>query len=263
MSRVTARTLQQMKSEGRKFAALTAYDSTFARLIDEAGIEMILIGDSLGMVLQGHDSTLPVTIDNMVYHTACVARATTRALVVADLPFMSYSTTEQTLANSAALMRAGAHMVKLEGGAWLAEPIAQLTRSGVPVCAHLGLTPQSVNVFGGFRIQGRDAEQARRILDDARTLIAAGAVLLVLECVPRDLAARITASVHIPVIGIGAGVETDGQVLVMHDMLGLNPHPPRFVRDFLADSDDIPGAFRAYADAVRHGSFPASEHGFD
>lgn len=263
MPRVTTRTLHQLKVEGRKFTSLTAYDSTFARLIDEAGVEVILIGDSLGMVLQGHDSTLPVTIADMAYHTACVARTTVNALVIADLPFMTYATSEQTLTNAAALMRAGAHMVKLEGGAWLAETIDLLTRRGVPVCAHLGLTPQSVNVFGGFRVQGRNAEQARLIFDDARTLVDAGAALLVLECVPRDLAARITQSVDAPVIGIGAGADTDGQVLVMHDMLGLNPRPPRFVRDFLADSDNIPAAFRAFAEAVRDGSFPAPEHGFD
>jgi 3-methyl-2-oxobutanoate hydroxymethyltransferase len=263
MKAVTIRTLQEMKRERKRFCCLTAYDASFARAAAHAGIETILVGDSLGMVLQGHTSTIPVTIDDMVYHTRCVSRGAAPALVIGDMPFMSYATPEDAMRNGALLLQAGAHVVKLEGGEWLADSVRKLSERGVPVCAHLGLTPQSVNSFGGFVVQGRDPAQARRIVDDARALADAGAVLLVLECVPRALAAEVTALIPIPVIGIGAGSATDAQVLVMHDMLGLNPRPPRFVRNFMAGAADIAGAFATYAAAVRDGSFPAPEHGFD
>lgn len=263
MKAVTIRTLLDLKRQGQRFCCVTAYDASFARAAESAGIETILVGDSLGMVLQGHSSTLPVTVADVAYHTRCVSRAVTRPMVIADMPFMSYGSTGDTLNNAAELMRSGAHMVKLEGGAWLFDSVRALTERGVPVCGHLGLTPQSVNSFGGWIVQGRDPEDAERIFRDAHGLQEAGASMLVLECVPRALAARVSASLSIPVIGIGAGPATDAQVLVMHDLLGMNPRPPRFVRNFLADGGSIQGALEAYARAVREGSFPAQEHGFD
>jgi 3-methyl-2-oxobutanoate hydroxymethyltransferase len=263
MKAVTVRTLRDMKREKRRFSCVTAYDASFARVAEAAGIETILVGDSLGMVLQGHPTTLPVTVADMCYHTASVSRAVSRPLVIADMPFMSYSSQADALENASRLMRAGAHMVKMEGGAWLAGTVRALTERGVPVCGHLGLTPQSVNSFGGWIVQGRDPEDAQRILADAAELQNAGAAMLVLECVPRTLAAEVTARVDMPVIGIGAGAATDAQVLVMHDLLGINTRPPRFVRNFLADGGSIHGALEAYAGAVRDGSFPAPEHGFD
>lgn len=263
MKAVTIRTLREMKRTRRRFCCVTAYDASFARVAAEAGIETLLVGDSLGMVLQGHASTVPVSLEEMCYHTRCVSRGAGASLIIADMPFMSYATVEDSLRNAAALMQAGAHVVKLEGGGWLAETVRRLDERGIPVCSHLGLTPQSVNSFGGFVVQGRDPAAAQRIADDARTLADAGAALLVIECVPRGLAADITAELDIPVIGIGAGAGTDAQVLVMHDMLGLNPRPPRFVRNFMSEGADIAGAFAAYAAAVRDGSFPQPEHGFD
>jgi 3-methyl-2-oxobutanoate hydroxymethyltransferase len=222
------------------------------------------VGDSLGMVLQGHDSTLPVTVAEMAYHTASVKRGNQGALILADLPFMAYATIEQTLNNSAALMQAGAHMVKLEGAAWLAEPIRQLAERGVPVCAHLGLTPQAVNILGGYKVQGRQEAQARQMRADAIALEQAGAAMLLLECVPSELAAEISQAVKIPVIGIGAGAATDGQVLVLHDMLGLSlsGRMPKFVKNFMAGQSSIQHAISAYVKAVKDQSFPAAEHGF-
>jgi len=263
MKPVTIRTLNDMKREQRRFVCATAYDASFARIAVDAGIETILVGDSLGMVLQGHDSTIPVTVADMAYHIRCVARAASSALVIGDMPFMSYATQKDLLGNATTLMQAGAHVVKLEGGQWLAPGVAQLSERGIPACGHIGLTPQSVNSFGGFLVQGRGPEDAKRILEDALALEAAGAVLLVIECVPRELAAEITARLAIPVIGIGAGPATDAQVLVMHDMLGMTPRPPRFVQNFLTGGRDIASAFAAYAAAVRDGSFPQPEHGFD
>lgn len=264
MKPVTLSTLRDLKHKGEKFTCLTAYDATFARTVDAAGIDIILVGDSLGMVLQGHDSTLPVTNADMAYHTACVKRGAGRVLIMADMPFMSYGNPTEALPNAAELMRAGAHLVKLEGGAWLADTVAQLARVGIPACVHMGLTPQSVNVFGGYRVQGREEQAQERMLREAQAVEAAGAAVLLLECVPSDLARRITEAVNIPVIGIGAGKDVNGQVLVLHDLLGLNPRPARFVKNFLADSADgsITGAFRAYVDAVKAGTFPAPEHGF-
>jgi len=262
MAKVTVNTLQALKESGEKFCCITAYDATFARLVSEAGAETMLVGDSLGMVLQGHDSTIPVTVEHMAYHTANVARGTTGAMVIADMPFMSYTTAEQTLATATTLMQAGAQMVKMEGGTWLSESIQMLVERGVPVCAHLGLTPQSVNVFGGYRVQGRTPKGAKSILADAVEIQDAGASLLVLECVPTELAADISDKLSIPVIGIGAGPGTDAQVLVMHDLLGLSDHTPRFVQNFMQGQASVQDALRAFVEAVKSGSYPAPEHSY-
>ena len=261
-SKITVSTLERMKRERQKFSCITAYDATFARLIDEAGAEAMLVGDSLGMVLQGHDSTLPVTIEDMAYHTRCVMRARPSALVMADMPFMTYGTTEEALRNAARLMQAGAQMVKLEGGVWLSDTIHALVERGIPVCAHLGLTPQSVNVFGGYRVQGRTPKQAKSILADAVEIQDAGANVLLLECIPAPLAADISRKVDIPVIGIGAGGATDAQVLVLHDLLGLSPHLPRFVENFMQGQGSVQDAIAAYVSAVRDGRYPREEHSY-
>lgn len=262
MPDVTLTTLQALKQRGEKIVMLTSYDATFATAACAAGVEVLLVGDSLGNVLQGHDSTLPVSVTDMAYHTACVKRGNRGALILADLPFMSYATLEQALDSSAALMRAGAHMVKLEGGAWLADTVRRLADNGIPACVHLGLTPQSVNVFGGYKVQGRNEARAREMREAAQALEQAGAAMLLLECVPSPLAAEISRAARVPVIGIGAGAETDGQVLVLHDLLGLNPRPARFVRNFMTGQDSIQAALAAYARAVKDGQFPAPEHGF-
>lgn len=262
MGKVTISTLDKMKSQGEKFVCITAYDSTFARIISEAGAETILVGDSLGMVLQGHDSTIPVTIDHMAYHTECVCRAAPNSLVIADMPFMSYTNPDQTMTNATLLMQAGAQMVKMEGGTWLSDSISMLVERGIPVCAHLGLTPQSVNQFGGFKVQGRTPKEAKSILADAVEIQDAGASLLVLECIPSHLAADITRKVDIPVIGIGAGAETDAQVLVMHDLLGLSEHTARFVENFMEGQATIQGALKAFVDAVKAGEYPREEHSY-
>ena len=264
MPETTLTSLQQLKLQGEKIAMLTCYDATFADACCAAGVEMLLIGDSLGMVLQGHDSTLPVSVEEMVYHTACVKRGNKGAMIVADLPFMANATVEQTLNNSAALMKAGAHMVKVEGAAWLAESIRLLAERGIPVCAHLGLTPQAVNLLGGYKVQGRGDAQARQLRADAVALEQAGVAMLLLECVPSELAAEITQAVKIPVIGIGAGSDTDGQVLVLHDMLGLSlsGRVPKFVKNFMEGQSSVQGALAAYVREVKAVSFPAAEHGF-
>jgi 3-methyl-2-oxobutanoate hydroxymethyltransferase len=264
MSKITTTHLQKMKQDGQKITAITAYDATFAKLFDDEGAQVLLIGDSLGMVLQGGDDTLAVSMDEMVYHTRCVARGASKALVVADLPFMSYATPEQTYQNAARLMAAGARMVKMEGGDWLCDSIRHLTRNGVPVCGHLGLTPQSVHVFGGFKVQGRDEFQAQEIYRQALELQAAGIQLLVLECVPTALAERITKALRIPVIGIGAGPATDGQILVMHDAFGVTSgYVPKFTKNFLAETGDVRAAIRLYVQQVSEGSFPGPEHCFN
>ena len=263
MSKITLSQLQKMKQEGQKIAVMTAYDATFAHLFDEAGIPALLIGDSLGMVVQGHSDTLPVTIDEMAYHTRCVRRGTSNAFVIADMSFMSYSDPQSACHNAAKLMAAGASMVKLEGGEWLCETVRQLQRNGVPVCGHLGLTPQSVHVFGGFRIQGRDEQQAEEIYHHALALQAAGIQMLVLECVPAALAIRISKALRIPVIGIGAGNGTDGQVLVMQDAIGITSgYTPKFTKNFLAEADTIQGAIALYMQQVADGTFPGPEHSF-
>ncbi|WP_421314276.1 3-methyl-2-oxobutanoate hydroxymethyltransferase [Aeromonas veronii] len=264
MSKITTASLLKMKQEGQKFTAITAYDATFAKLFDDEGAHVLLIGDSLGMVLQGGQDTLAVNMDEMVYHTRCVARGASKALVVADMPFMSYATPEQTYQNAARLMVAGARMVKMEGGDWLCDSIRHLTRNGVPVCGHLGLTPQSVHVFGGFKVQGRDEFQAQEIYRQALELQAAGIQLLVLECVPTALAERITKALRIPVIGIGAGPATDGQILVMHDAFGVTSgYVPKFTKNFLAETGDVRAAIRLYVQQVSEGSFPGPEHCFN
>lgn len=267
MSPINLRSLQAKKAKGEKFSVLTAYDATFAQLVADAGVEAILVGDSLGMVLQGQDSTLPVSVRDMAYHTACVARGNNRAsrpaLIMTDLPFMSYGTVEQGLAAACEVMQAGAHMVKVEGDDWLIPLVQSLGRQGVPVCAHLGLTPQSVNKFGGYRVQGREQERADAMLRHAIALAEAGADMLLLECVPSALAARITEAVSVPVIGIGAGAATDAQVLVLHDMLGLNPnHVPKFVKNFMMDGRTVQQAVATYVQEVQAGTFPGPEHGF-
>jgi 3-methyl-2-oxobutanoate hydroxymethyltransferase len=228
--------------------------------VSEAGAETILVGDSLGMVLQGHDSTLPVTIEHMAYHTECVSRGASDAMVIADMPFMTYSDPQQAMANATRLMQAGAQMVKMEGGTWLSDTISMLVERGIPVCAHLGLTPQSVNALGGFRVQGRTPKEAKSILADAVEIQDAGASLLVLECVPSHLATDISEKLDIPVIGIGAGPGTDAQVLVLHDLLGLSQHSARFVEDFMAGRDSIQQALKAFVDAVKSGSYPDEKH---
>ncbi|WP_404367841.1 3-methyl-2-oxobutanoate hydroxymethyltransferase [Marinobacter sp.] len=260
---VTINTLRDFKKNGEAFSALTAYDAAFSHVVSEAGVDVILVGDSLGMVLQGHDSTLPVTMEQMCYHVRSVARGNQGALIMADMPFMSYATLPTALENAAELMRSGAHMVKLEGTDWMAETISALSERGIPVCAHLGLTPQFVNKLGGYRIQGREEKQAEQMIDHACQLEAAGADVILLECVPAPLAARITQAVRAPVIGIGAGADTDGQVLVLHDMLGITPgRRPRFVKNFLAEADSVQDAIAAYVEAVKKRTFPSEEHTF-
>ncbi|WP_295384402.1 3-methyl-2-oxobutanoate hydroxymethyltransferase [uncultured Thiodictyon sp.] len=257
---ISVATLAAMKARGERISCLTCYDASFARLLDTAGVEAMLVGDSLGMVLQGHATTVPVTIEQMAYHTACVARGRERALLIADLPFLASATPERALANAARLMQeGGAQVVKLEGGGHVVETIRCLTEQGVPVCGHLGLLPQSVNLIGGYRFQGRDADSAQTIKRDALAIQAAGASLLVLECVPAALAQEIGQTLAIPVIGIGAGAGCDGQVLVLYDILGLNPkRPPRFSRDFMQGRGSIMEAVADYVAAVRDGTFPGS-----
>jgi 3-methyl-2-oxobutanoate hydroxymethyltransferase len=260
---VTLSTLKAMRERGEKIAVLTCYDASFARVLDAAGVDVLLVGDSLGMVVQGHASTLPVKLAEMAYHTRCVAAGTERALIVADLPFGSYQPSpERAFASSARLMAAGAHMVKLEGGAVMVETVAFLTRRGIPVCAHVGLLPQSVNQLGGYKVQGREEAAAAQLTADARALEAAGAGLVVLEMVPAALAKAVTEALTVPTIGIGAGADCSGQVLVLYDMLGLYPRAPKFSKNFLAGTDSIEAAARAYVAAVKDGSFPAAEHSF-
>jgi 3-methyl-2-oxobutanoate hydroxymethyltransferase len=263
MAKITTASLLSMKQQGSKISTITAYDASFAKLFDQAGIHAILIGDSLGMVLQGQDSTLPVSINDMAYHTRCVKRGVEQSLIIADMPFMSYATKGQALENAGLLMQAGASMVKVEGGAWLNETISALVERGIPVCAHLGLTPQSVNIFGGFKVQGRENEKAQQMINDALALQAAGAQLLVLECIPEQLGVDITKALTIPTIGIGAGRNTDGQILVMHDALGIAcNYMPKFSRNFLKDTGDIKKAIELYISEVTAGNFPSDEHVF-
>jgi len=253
-----------MKAEGEKIACITAYDSSFATLVDDAGVDLVLVGDSLGMVIQGHGSTLPVTLADTLYHTRCVAAGSARPVVVADLPFGTFQAgAEAAYAASVAALQAGAQMVKVEGGLWLAPTIAYLVTRGVPVCGHIGLLPQAVHVLGGYRVQGKSTDAAETLEVDARALGDAGCALVVVECVPRALTPRLQAAAGVPVIGIGAGPECAGQVLVIYDALGITPgKPARFVRNFLSGSSGIAEALGAYVDAVRDGSFPGPEHCF-
>ncbi len=256
--------LHKMKQDGMPIVALTAYDASFAAVMDEVGVDIVLVGDSLGMVVQGHDSTLPVSVDEIIYHTRCVRNGLHSALLIADMPFAADATPEQAMQASAGfLAEGGASMVKLEGAGHKLETIRFLVDREVPVCAHLGLTPQSVLRLGGYRVQGRDTDAAKQLLLDAHRVVDAGASLLVLECVPESLAQEITKVIAIPTIGIGAGAQTDGQILVMHDLLGVTRGKrPKFVRNFLAESGSVEQAIANYAHAVRTREFPGTEHSF-
>jgi len=264
MTRLTIKALQKLRDDGTKIAVLTCYDASFAAMLDAAGLDSLLVGDSLGMVLQGHDTTLPVTLADMAYHTRCVARGSKRAFLITDLPFGSYQESpQQAFRSSAELMAAGAQMVKLEGGTELAETVRFLTQRGVPVCGHLGLTPQSVHQFGGYRVQGKGEDAEQKLLGDALELEAAGAGLLVLEAIPAKLGEQVTQRLRIPTIGIGAGSGCSGQVLVLHDMLDVFPGKKApFVRNFMKGASNIADAAERYVRAVRDGSFPAEEHSF-
>jgi len=260
---VTVTTLQAHRDRGEKITSLTCYDASFAVMMDRAGVEVLLIGDSVGMTCQGHDSTLPVTLADMTYHTACVARGNQTAFIVSDMPFGTYATPSSAFENAVKLMQAGAQMVKIEGSAWLFDIVRFLTERAIPVCPHLGLTPQSVHQLGGFKVQGKTFEAAERLKEDALTLQEAGASLIVLEGIPANLGAEITGLLRIPTIGIGAGPSCSGQVLVMHDMLGIYPgKTPRFAKNFMEDQLSIEAALKAYVKAVKDGSFPAPEHCF-
>ena len=261
---ITISTLKEFKNSGEKIACLTAYDASFARLLDQHLVDVILVGDSLGMVIQGADSTMAVTVDDMIYHCRNVAQTTERSLIIIDMPFMSYASIPQALGNAARMIReAGAHVVKLEGGRSVLEIVEALSNKGIAVCGHLGLTPQSVHKLGGYLVQGKTVETYDQILADAKALESAGAEMLVLECVPSALAKAVTQSIEIPVIGIGAGPDCDGQVLVLHDMLGISSLAPRFTRNFMIDNNTIGDAINAYVDAVKTITFPASEHCLD
>ncbi|HEY4972930.1 MAG TPA: 3-methyl-2-oxobutanoate hydroxymethyltransferase [Steroidobacteraceae bacterium] len=261
---VTLNTLEQMKQRGEKIACLTAYDASFAALLDAAGVDVVLVGDTLGMVIQGHDTTVPVTMDHMAYHSAAVARGLHRPFLIADLPFMSYPSREVALTNAVRLMQeGGARMLKLESGKGQTEIVEFLASHDIAVCAHLGLRPQSVHKTGGFRVQGRDEQAAARMLEDALALEAAGADLVLLECIPSALGRSITQALRVPVIGIGAGPDTDGQILVLYDILDITQgRMPRFVRKFMAGSDTPQAAIARYVQAVKSGEYPAPEHCF-
>ena len=262
MKTTTISNLNAMKAADEKFAVITAYDYTFSRLIETAGIEVTLVGDSLGNVIQGRDSTIPVSVDEMAYHTEIVKRGNSRTLLMTDMPFMSYASENQALDNAAILMQAGAQMVKLEGGEWLAETIFMLTERGIPVCGHVGLTPQSVHKLGGYKVQGKEEDAAQRMIHEAQILAEAGADLMVVECVPSSLGKNLADSLNIPVIGIGAGPDTDAQVLVLQDMLGISQRLPKFSKNFLEQSSSIQQAIINYGNEVRAGTFPAPEHCF-
>ena len=262
--RITLNTLHKMAQDGEKITVLTSYDASFASLLENAGVEVLLVGDSLGMVLQGHESTLPVTLADMAYHTRCVARGSKRAFIIADMPFGTFQVSpQQTFENAAQLMAAGAHMVKLEGGDAVVESVDFLIKRGIPVCGHLGLTPQSVHQLGGYRVQGKGDRQAKRLIQEAKMLEQAGAGMLVLEAVPAALAKQVTAKLAIPTIGIGAGVNCSGQVLVLHDMLDVSPgKKPKFVKNFLQGRNSVQAAIEAYVKEVKAKSFPGPEHSF-
>src|SRR3990172_644500 len=264
MMRTTLTNLQAMREKGEKIAVLTCYDASFAALLEAQGVDVLLVGDSLGMVLQGHETTLPVTLDDMVYHTACVARGAKQAFIISDMPFGTFQVSPQeAFAHVAPLMVAGAQMVKLEGGASMVETVHFLTERGIPVCGHIGLTPQSVHQLGGYRVQGKEPAAAQKLLEDAMALEQAGAGMLVLETIPALLAAEISAALSIPTIGIGAGAECSGQVLVLHDMLDIYPgKKPRFVKNYMQGAGSIADAVARYVHEVKDGSFPTAEHGF-
>jgi len=262
--RITLSQIQKMRQAGDRIAMLTCYDASFAALLDACGVDTLLVGDSLGNVLQGHETTLPVTLRDMAYHSACVARGARHALIVSDMPFGSFQLgPAETFRNAARLMAAGAHMVKLEGGRPIAETIAYLTQRGIPVCAHLGLTPQSVHQLGGYKVQGRQQSDAERLLEDAKLVEAAGASMLVLEAIPSSLGKSVTEALAIPTIGIGAGPHCAGQVLVLHDMLDVFPgRKAKFVKNFMHGAGSIKDAVQAYVKEVKAGTFPGPEHEF-
>lgn len=262
--KVTVNSLREMKAKGEKIACLTAYDVSFAQVLDQAGADVVLVGDSLGMVIQGLDSTIPVTMDEMVYHGEIVSRGVKRALLILDMPFMSDASIEQAVENAGRFMKqAGANMVKLEGGADQRELVETLTRLGIPVCAHLGLQPQRVHKLGGYKVQGREQAVADKMLSDAQVLEQAGADLLLLECVPAALARQVTEQANIPVIGIGAGNQTDGQILVLYDILGISAgRIPKFSKNFMQQSSSIQQAVESYVADVKSGVFPDAEHSF-
>lgn len=261
---VNVSTLRDMKASSEPIACLTAYDASFAKIVDDAGVDVVLVGDSLGMVVQGHDTTVPVTVDDIVYHTRCVARGLRRAFLMADMPFMSYTMPEQALDNAVRLMQeGGAMMVKLEGARGQVEVVEFLAQHDIPVCAHLGLKPQSVHKIGGFKVQGRERSVAEKMLDDARALQDVGADMVLLECVPNEVGERIRDSLEVPVIGIGAGPAVDGQILVLYDMLGITPgRKPRFVRDFMPGARSHGAALERYVKAIKTREYPAPEHCF-
>lgn len=261
---VNVATLGRMKAEGEKISSLTCYDASFAAVVDEAGVDVVLVGDSLGMVIQGHDTTVPVTLEHMIYHCKAVARGLTRPFLMADMPFMTYTSRETALANAVRLMQeGGAKMVKLEGGASQVEIVEFLASHDIAVCAHLGLRPQSVHKTGGFRVQGREDAAAEQMKRDAKALQDAGADVVLLECIPAKLGAEITAELHVPVIGIGAGPDTDGQILVIYDVLDITPgRKPRFVKNYMAGHDSPFEAVKSYVEAVKTRAYPAPEHCF-
>ncbi|MGK5030585.1 3-methyl-2-oxobutanoate hydroxymethyltransferase [Janthinobacterium sp. DSP2-3-3] len=260
---VTIHTLATLRAAREKISMLTCYDASFASLMDRCGVEILLIGDSLGMVCNGHNSTLPVTMAELAYHTASVARGAKSAMIMSDLPFGAYGTPETAYANAVILMQAGAHMVKIEGGAWLAETVRFLTERGIPICAHIGLTPQSVHQLGGYKVQGKSTESAAQLKNDALVLQNAGAAIVLMEAMPSQLGKEVTDMLTIPTIGIGAGPDCSGQVLVMHDMLGVFPgRKARFVRNFMEGAASIDDAVTGFVKAVKDGSFPALEHCF-
>jgi 3-methyl-2-oxobutanoate hydroxymethyltransferase len=263
MGTTSINNLKMAKEKGQKFAVLTAYDYSFAAMIEAAGIEVTLVGDSLGNVIQGQDTTIPVTVDEMAYHTAAVKRAVKKSLLITDMPFMSYSSEAQAMDNAALLMQAGAQMVKLEGGEWLADTVYALTERGIPVCGHVGLTPQSVFKLGGYKVQGKNQSAAEKMLMEAKTIEQAGADLMVVECVPSALGRELAQSLTVPVIGIGAGPDTDAQVLVLHDMLGISRKLPKFSKNYLEQCASIQEAISTYGEDVRRGIFPGPEHCFN
>ncbi len=261
---VSVATLARMKADGQPIACLTAYDASYALLLDKAGVDLVLVGDSLGMVIQGHDTTIPVTVSDVIYHTRNVAKGLSRAFLVADMPFMSYVEPVQALDNAVQMMQdGGAMMIKLEGGDGQVEIVEHLAKHDIPVCAHLGLKPQSVHKIGGFKVQGREPKQAKAMIETARKLQAAGADLLLLECVPNEVGHAVTKAIDAPVIGIGAGPQVDGQILVLYDMLDITQgRTPRFVQNFMAGQQSPLDAVKAYVQAVREKSYPAPEHCF-
>jgi 3-methyl-2-oxobutanoate hydroxymethyltransferase len=260
--KISTLSLQKLKQNKEKFVTVALYDAPMATMAEQSGVEVLLVGDSLGMTVLGFDSTIPVTMEQMIYHIEAVSRGSKNCLIMGDLPFMTYATPEQAMLNASRVMQAGAHMVKIEGGEWLCDTVSKLSDRGIPVCAHIGLTPQSVNKFGGFRVQGRDEKRARQLIHDAKLLERAGADILLMECVPSELAKTITETLTIPTIGIGAGPDTDAQVLVINDILGLTAQPPKFSKNFLVESKDIPAAMQKYVMDVKSGIFPAKEHTF-